>query len=131
MVKIDLWEKRDNVARQSFGWNKTRQLDFYLGVAFNQNRDTNLITRQVHSVLVRTAAALAAKIGMREIVQLETGVPSGNAQRRFAHMSFRPHLDTHALVPWVMLMPPLRSWIKNHTLILRWHLAVALPTLDC
>ncbi|MEP5760194.1 MAG: D-cysteine desulfhydrase family protein, partial [Litoreibacter sp.] len=35
--EIDLWVKRDDLAGSSFGGNKTRQLDFYLGAAVDQN----------------------------------------------------------------------------------------------
>ncbi|MFK7869595.1 MAG: D-cysteine desulfhydrase family protein [Roseobacter sp.] len=72
---IDLWVKRDDLAGPSYGGNKTRQLDFYLGAAVAQNCDTVLITGAVQSNFVRTAAALAAKLGMRTIVQLENRVP--------------------------------------------------------
>lgn len=72
---IDLWVKRDDLAGPSFGGNKTRQLDFYLGAAIEKNCDTVLITGAVQSNFVRTAAALAAKLGMRTIVQLEARVP--------------------------------------------------------
>lgn len=72
---IDLWIKRDDLAGPSFGGNKARQLDFYLGAALAQECDTILITGAVQSNFVRTAAALAAKLGMRTIVQLEARVP--------------------------------------------------------
>ncbi|CUH60621.1 D-cysteine desulfhydrase family protein [Thalassobacter stenotrophicus] len=72
---VDLWVKRDDLAGPSFGGNKTRQLDFYLGAALAQECDTILITGAVQSNFVRTAAALAAKLGMRTIVQLEARVP--------------------------------------------------------
>lgn len=74
-LEIDLWVKRDDLAGSSFGGNKTRQLDFYLGAAAEQSCDTILITGAVQSNFVRTAAALAAKLGMRTIVQLEARVP--------------------------------------------------------
>lgn len=73
---IDLWVKRDDLAGPSFGGNKTRQLDFYLGAAIAQDCDTVLITGAVQSNFVRTAAALAAKLGLRTIVQLEARVPN-------------------------------------------------------
>jgi len=74
-LAIDLWVKRDDLAGPSFGGNKTRQLDYYLGAALSQKCDTVLITGAVQSNFVRTAAALAAKLGMRTIVQLEARVP--------------------------------------------------------
>ena len=78
-LDIDLWVKRDDLAGPSFGGNKTRQLDYYLGAALAQNCDTILITGAVQSNFVRTAAALAAKLGMRAIVQLEARVPRQDA----------------------------------------------------
>lgn len=78
-LNIDLWVKRDDLAGPSFGGNKTRQLDYYLGAALAQNCDTVLITGAVQSNFVRTAAALAAKLGMRTIVQLEDRVPGQDA----------------------------------------------------
>ncbi len=74
-LDVDLWIKRDDLAGPSFGGNKTRQLDYYLGAAIAQDCDTILITGAVQSNFVRTAAALAAKLGMRTIVQLEARVP--------------------------------------------------------
>jgi D-cysteine desulfhydrase len=74
-LEIDLFVKRDDLAGPSFGGNKTRQLDYYLGAAVEQKCDTVLITGAVQSNFVRTAAALAAKLGMRTIVQLEARVP--------------------------------------------------------
>ncbi|MEM7521723.1 MAG: D-cysteine desulfhydrase family protein [Pseudomonadota bacterium] len=76
---IDLWIKRDDLAGTTFGGNKARQLEFYLGAAAATHCDTVLITGAVQSNFVRTAAALAAKIGMRTIVQLEQRVPGQDA----------------------------------------------------
>lgn len=78
-LDIDLWVKRDDLAGPSFGGNKTRQLDFYLGAAMAQDSDTVLITGAVQSNFVRTAAALAARLGMRTIVQLENRVQEQDA----------------------------------------------------
>lgn len=72
---VDLWVKRDDLAGTTFGGNKARQLEYYLGTALQQKADTILITGAVQSNFVRTAAALAAKLGMRTIVQLEARVP--------------------------------------------------------
>lgn len=72
---IDLSVKRDDLAGVSFGGNKTRQLEYYLGAAQAEGADTILITGAVQSNFVRTAAASAAKLGMRTIVQLEDRVP--------------------------------------------------------
>lgn len=79
ILNLDLWIKRDDLAGPSFGGNKTRQLDFYLGAAVAQNCDTILITGAVQSNFVRIAAALAARLGMRTIVQLEDRVPGQDA----------------------------------------------------
>lgn len=71
---LDLWIKRDDLTGLSFGGNKTRQLEFYLGEALQQRADTILITGAVQSNFVRTAAAAAAKLGMSSILQLEERV---------------------------------------------------------
>ena len=76
---IDLWIKRDDLAGVTFGGNKTRQLEFYLGAAQSAKADTILITGAVQSNFVRTAAASAAKLGMKTIVQLENRVPGMDA----------------------------------------------------
>lgn len=73
-LDIDLWVKRDDMAGTTFGGNKSRQLEFYLGAALAENADTILITGAVQSNFVRTAAASAARLGMRTIVQLEARV---------------------------------------------------------
>lgn len=73
-LDLDLWIKRDDLAGVSFGGNKSRQLEYYLGAALAENADTILITGAVQSNFVRTAAAAAAKLGMTTIVQLEDRV---------------------------------------------------------
>lgn len=73
-LDIDLWVKRDDMAGTTFGGNKARQLEFYLGAAVAENADMILITGAVQSNFVRTAAASAAQLGMRTIVQLEARV---------------------------------------------------------
>ena len=72
---IDLHIKRDDLAGTTLGGNKSRQLEYYLGAAKAAQADTILITGAVQSNFVRTAAACAAKLGMRAIVQLEQRVP--------------------------------------------------------
>ena len=72
---IDLWMKRDDLTGLSFGGNKTRQLEYYIGAAVERKADTILITGAVQSNFVRTAAAAAAKFGMKAILQLEERVP--------------------------------------------------------
>ena len=74
-LDIDLWVKRDDLAGVSFGGNKSRQLEYYLGAAKAEDADVILITGAVQSNFVRTAAAYAAKLGMKAIVQLEDRVP--------------------------------------------------------
>ncbi|MEL7463433.1 MAG: D-cysteine desulfhydrase family protein [Pseudomonadota bacterium] len=71
---VDLSVKRDDLAGVSFGGNKARQLEYYLGAAEAEGADTILITGAVQSNFVRTAAASAAKLGMRTVVQLEDRV---------------------------------------------------------
>jgi len=72
---IELFVKRDDLAGTTLGGNKSRQLEYYLGAALAADADTVLITGAVQSNFVRTAAASAAKLGMRAIVQLEARVP--------------------------------------------------------
>ncbi|MFK7751925.1 MAG: D-cysteine desulfhydrase family protein [Sedimentitalea sp.] len=76
---VDLWIKRDDLAGVSMGGNKARQLEFYLGAALSAQADTVLITGAVQSNFVRTAAASAAKLGLKTIVQLEDRVPHTDA----------------------------------------------------
>lgn len=76
---IDLSIKRDDLAGTTLGGNKSRQLEFYLGAALAAQADTILITGAVQSNFVRTAAASAAKCGLRTIVQLENRVPGQDA----------------------------------------------------
>lgn len=73
---IDLWIKRDDLAGVSFGGNKSRQLEYYLGAAVEQRATVILTTGAVQSNFVRTAAASAARLGMRTVVQLEDRVPT-------------------------------------------------------
>lgn len=77
-LELDLWVKRDDLAGVSFGGNKSRQLEYYLGAAQQANSDTILITGAVQSNFVRTAAAAAAKLGMSTIVQLEDRVKTSS-----------------------------------------------------
>ncbi len=72
---LDLWIKRDDLTGLSFGGNKTRQLEFYMGEAQKQGADTILITGAVQSNFVRTAAMAASKLGMDAVLQLEERVP--------------------------------------------------------
>lgn len=79
---VRLSVKRDDLAGVSFGGNKARQLEYYLGAAQAADADTILITGAVQSNFVRTAAACAAKLGMKTIVQLEDRVDGMNEQYR-------------------------------------------------
>lgn len=72
---IELFIKRDDLAGPSFGGNKSRQLEYYLGEALAQKADTLLITGAVQSNFARLAAAVARSVGMQPIVQLEDRVP--------------------------------------------------------
>ncbi|UWQ75314.1 D-cysteine desulfhydrase family protein [Leisingera sp. M658] len=74
-LDIDLWIKRDDLTGLSFGGNKTRQLEFYIGAARAAAADTILITGAVQSNFARTAAAAAAKYGMQAVLQREERVP--------------------------------------------------------
>jgi D-cysteine desulfhydrase family pyridoxal phosphate-dependent enzyme len=73
---IDLSIKRDDLAGLGFGGNKIRQLEYYFGAASALNADTVLITGAVQSNYVRSAAAAAAKLGLKAILQLEDRVPN-------------------------------------------------------
>ena len=68
-LNIDLWIKRDDLCGPSFGGNKFRQLEFYLGAALANNADTILITGAAQSNYLRCAAAAAARLGMKAILQ--------------------------------------------------------------
>lgn len=70
----NVWVKRDDCNGLSFGGNKVRQMEYYLGEALSQKADTLLITGAVQSNFVRTAAAACAKLGLRCHVQLEQRV---------------------------------------------------------
>ncbi|MGB3178394.1 MAG: D-cysteine desulfhydrase family protein [Albidovulum sp.] len=75
LMGIDLWIKRDDLTGLGFGGNKTRQLEFYFGEALAQGADTVLITGAVQSNYVRSAAAAAARMGLKAVLQLEERVP--------------------------------------------------------
>jgi len=74
-----LWVKRDDCSGLAFGGNKVRQLEFYLGDAIVQHATTILITGAVQSNYMRTAAAAAAKLGLKCVVQLEDRVQGKDA----------------------------------------------------
>ena len=78
-LELDLWIKRDDLTGLGFGGNKIRQLEYYFGAALEQAADTILITGAVQSNYVRAAAAVAAKLGMRSVLQLESRVPEMDA----------------------------------------------------
>ncbi len=71
---VEVWIKRDDLAGPTFGGNKARQLEYYFGAATAAEADTILITGAVQSNFVRLAAAVARKLGMHPIVQLEKRV---------------------------------------------------------
>lgn len=72
---IDLWIKRDDCTGIGMGGNKVRQLEFYLGQAVAEGADAIVITGAVQSNFVRTAAAMAARLGMAAHLQLEDRTP--------------------------------------------------------
>jgi L-cysteate sulfo-lyase len=74
-LDIDLWIKRDDLTGLGAGGNKIRQLEFYFGEALAKGADTILITGAVQSNYVRAAAAVAAKLGLGSVLQLENRVP--------------------------------------------------------
>ncbi len=73
-VGLEIWVKRDDCTGVGLGGNKVRQLEFYLGKARAQGATQILITGAVQSNFVRTAAAMAAKLGMGCHIQLEDRV---------------------------------------------------------
>nr|WP_317056282.1 D-cysteine desulfhydrase family protein [Roseovarius sp. W115] len=77
-VGIDLWVKRDDCTGVGLGGNKVRQLEFYLGKAQAEGATQVLITGAIQSNFVRTAAAMAARLGMGCHIQLEDRVPGKN-----------------------------------------------------
>jgi len=79
---LDLLVKRDDCTGLAFGGNKVRQLEFYVGQALAENADTLLITSAVQSNFMRTAAAMAARFGLRAVLQLEDRVPGMGALYR-------------------------------------------------
>ena len=78
----NLYVKRDDLTGLAFGGNKARQLEFYFGEALAQNADVALITGAVQSNFVRSAAAAAAKLGLKCHVQLEERVPDADSTHR-------------------------------------------------
>ena len=66
--------KRDDCTGIGFGGNKVRQLEFYMGAAQAAGADTVLITGAVQSNFVRTAAAMAGRLGLECHIQLEERV---------------------------------------------------------
>ncbi len=79
---LDLWVKRDDCTGIGMGGNKVRQLEFYLGKAQAQSATQVLITGAVQSNFVRTAAAMAARLGMGCHIQLEERVTEPTALYR-------------------------------------------------
>ena len=74
-IGLDLWVKRDDCTGIGFGGNKVRQLEYYFGAAQIAAADTVLITGAVQSNFVRTAAAMARRLGLDCHIQLEERVP--------------------------------------------------------
>lgn len=81
-LDIDLWIKRDDLTGLGAGGNKIRQLEYYFGDALAKGADTILITGAVQSNYVRSAAAVAAKLGLGSVLQLEDRVPGMGALYR-------------------------------------------------
>lgn len=72
---IDLWVKRDDCTGIGFGGNKVRQLEYYFGAAQVVAADTVLITGAIQSNFMRTAAAMARRLGLDIHIQMEERVP--------------------------------------------------------
>ena len=75
-MELELWVKRDDCTGIGFGGNKVRQLEYHFGKAQMIGADTVLITGAIQSNYVRTAAAMAARLGLKCHVQLEERVPN-------------------------------------------------------
>lgn len=82
VLGVSLHVKRDDCTGIAFGGNKVRQLEFYLGAAFEQGADTLLITGAVQSNYVRATAAMARRFGLDCHIQLEERVPDIDALHR-------------------------------------------------
>ena len=78
-LDIELWIKRDDLTGLGFGGNKFRQLEFYFGAALEKQADTILITGAVQSNYLRSAAAAAARLGLKAVLQREDRVPGMGA----------------------------------------------------
>jgi D-cysteine desulfhydrase family pyridoxal phosphate-dependent enzyme len=74
-----VYVKRDDCTGLATGGNKVRQLEFYFGDALEKGANHILITGAVQSNFVRTAAAFAAKLGLKCTVQLEDRVAGKSA----------------------------------------------------
>jgi D-cysteine desulfhydrase/L-cysteate sulfo-lyase len=70
----DLFVKREDCTGLAMGGNKARQLEFYFGEAEARGASVVLITGAIQSNYVRCAAAAAAKLGLRCVIQLEDRV---------------------------------------------------------
>lgn len=79
---LELFVKRDDCTGLAFGGNKVRQLEYYVGQALAEGADTLLITSAVQSNFMRVAAAMAARFGLRAVLQLEDRVPAMDALYR-------------------------------------------------
>jgi D-cysteine desulfhydrase/L-cysteate sulfo-lyase len=73
-LDLKLAVKRDDCTGSAFGGNKVRQLEYYLAAALAERADTVLITGAVQSNYVRTAAAMARRLGLDCHIQLEERV---------------------------------------------------------
>jgi D-cysteine desulfhydrase family pyridoxal phosphate-dependent enzyme len=97
---IELWIKRDDCTGVSFGGNKARQLEFYLGEAQAQRADCLLITGAIQSNFVRIAAAFANKLGMEAHLQLEDRVQTDDSLYRQSGSVWIDHLMGATLYPY-------------------------------
>lgn len=69
--KTSVWIKRDDCTGLAFGGNKSRHLEFYIGLALQQGADTLLTSAAMQSNHVRMTVAAARKVGLEVEVQLE------------------------------------------------------------
>jgi L-cysteate sulfo-lyase len=85
----NIWVKRDDCTGLAFGGNKSRQLEFYIGNALEQEADILLTTGAVQSNHVRMTVAAARKMNLDVEVQLEHRVERNQPEY---HNSGNPYL---------------------------------------
>jgi 1-aminocyclopropane-1-carboxylate deaminase/D-cysteine desulfhydrase-like pyridoxal-dependent ACC family enzyme len=65
-----IWIKREDMSGLALGGNKTRQLEVLMAATLAEGADTVVVTAAAQSNFCRTAAAAAAKLGLRAFLLL-------------------------------------------------------------